>query len=167
MAKKYLVELNVNGDPHDLVVKPRVTLLDGLREHLGLTGTKEACGMGTCGACTVLVEERPVLACLTLAVDCGGKNVQTVEGISQGDDLAPLQRAFLERGATQCGFCTPGILLSVSALLKQNPQPTGREIRKALEGNLCRCTGYNSIVDAVQDAIQHGPQAGPPGREGH
>ncbi|MEE8395458.1 MAG: (2Fe-2S)-binding protein [bacterium] len=153
MSKKHLVELTVNGEVRDVVVRARVTLLDALRDLIGLTGTKEACGMGTCGACTVLVDGRPVLSCLTLALECEGRQIGTVEGISDGERLSPLQQAFLERGATQCGFCTPGILLSASALLKANPRPTDREINKALEGNLCRCTGYNSILAAVKDAI--------------
>jgi len=144
-----LVELVVNGEPHELAVKPQATLLEVLREQLGLTGTKDGCGTGECGACTVLLDGAPVLACLTLALDCDGKAVVTVEGLAPEGRLSSVQRAFVETGAIQCGFCTPGMVLSTTALLLASPRPTRLEIEKALEGNLCRCTGYNKILDAV------------------
>jgi carbon-monoxide dehydrogenase small subunit len=124
---------------------------------IGLTGTKDGCASGTCGSCTVLVDDRPVLACLTLALECHGRSVRTVEGLAQGEKLNALQEAFLDQGGTQCGFCTPGVLMSATALLEANPKPTPREIKKALEGNLCRCTGYNGIVDAVLQASGQAP----------
>ena len=152
MSKAALVELVVNGEPRSLAVQPQTTLVEVLREQLGLTGTKDGCGTGECGACTVLLEGAPVLACLTLALDCDGKAVVTVEGLASEGRLTPVQQAFVETGAIQCGFCTPGMVLSTTALLRETPHPTLHEIEKALEGNLCRCTGYNKIVDAVQRA---------------
>jgi carbon-monoxide dehydrogenase small subunit len=149
-----LVELVVNGEPRELAVKPQATLLEVLREQLGLTGTKDGCGTGECGACTVLLDGAPVLACLTLALNCEGKTVVTVEGLAPEGRLAPVQQAFVESGAIQCGFCTPGMVLSTAALLRENPRPTRGEIGKALEGNLCRCTGYNKILDAVERAAE-------------
>ncbi len=148
--------LSVNGEPHELSVKPRNTLLEVLRDVLGLTGTKAGCESGTCGACTVLLDGRPVLSCITLAVQCDGKAVRTVEGLADGEKLSAVQEAFLDQGAVQCGFCTPGLLMSVTALLECNPKPSREEIDKALEGNLCRCTGYNAIVDAVLEASGQG-----------
>ncbi|MHB8766997.1 MAG: (2Fe-2S)-binding protein, partial [Deferrisomatales bacterium] len=131
---------------------PQATLLEVLREQLGFTGTKEGCGTGECGACTVLLDGAPILSCLTLAAECEGQAVVTVEGLAPEGRLTPVQEAFVEAGAVQCGFCTPGMVQSTTALLRQNPRPTLHEIQKALEGNLCRCTGYNKIVDAVQRA---------------
>ena len=151
---KRILELTVNGDAYALAVDPQTTLLEVLREQLALTGTKEGCGTGECGACTVLLDGRPVLACLTLACDCRGKRVLTVEGLSEGGSLSPVQQAFLEAGAVQCGFCTPGMVLSATALLRENPDPSVAEIQKALEGNLCRCTGYNKIIEAVRRAAR-------------
>ncbi len=147
---KRIVELLVNGEAYEVAVEPQTTLLEALRRELGLTGTKEGCGTGECGSCTVLVNGAAILSCLTLAVDCEGQEITTVEGLADGDALSPVQRAFIETGAVQCGFCTPGMVLSTTALLRENPDPDLDEIRKALEGNLCRCTGYNKIVDAVQ-----------------
>lgn len=147
-----VIEINVNGERHEVSVKPRHTLVEVLREHLGLTGTKDGCEQGVCGACTVLLEGRPTLACITLAVECDGKDVRTVEGLARGEVFSTIQQAFLDQGAVQCGFCTPGMLMSTTALLEKNPKPTVPEIKKALEGNLCRCTGYNAIVAAVQQA---------------
>lgn len=149
---KTLIELTVNGELFDLVVEPQTTLLEVLRDHLGMTGTKESCSTGECGACTVLIDGRPKLACLTLAADCSDKQITTIEGIAQNGKLTPVQEAFLEKGAVQCGFCTPGMIISATALLKENPDPTEFEIKKALEGNLCRCTGYNKIMEAIKDA---------------
>jgi aerobic carbon-monoxide dehydrogenase small subunit len=147
-----VIEINVNGERHEISVKPRHTLVEVLRENLGLTGTKDGCEQGVCGACTVLLEGRPTLACITLAVECDGKEVRTVEGLAQGQVFSTIQQAFLDQGAVQCGFCTPGMLMSTTALLEKNSKPTVPEIKKALEGNLCRCTGYNAIVAAVQQA---------------
>ncbi len=147
---KRIVELLVNGEAYEVAVEPQTTLLEALRRELGLTGTKEGCGTGECGSCTVLVNGAAILSCLTLAVDCEGQEITTVEALASGGALSPVQRAFAETGAVQCGFCTPGMVLSTTALLRENPDPDLDEIRKALEGNLCRCTGYNKIVDAVR-----------------
>lgn len=147
-----LVRLHVNGKVHEVVVPPQRTLLEVLREDLGLTGTKHGCELGECGACTVLVGGRPVLACLLLAVEAEGAEVLTVEGLGHPGVLDPLQEAFIEAGALQCGYCTPGFLLAAKALLDRNPAPTWEEIREALSGNLCRCTGYLRIAQAVERA---------------
>jgi carbon-monoxide dehydrogenase small subunit len=144
-----LVALTINGEPHEVSVRPRVMLLEVIRDIVGLTGTKDGCESGTCGACTVLLNGKPVLACITLAVECDGMSVQTIEGLSENGKLSDLQEAFLDQAATQCGFCTPGVIMSAKALLDKNPKPSLPQIKKALEGNLCRCTGYNSIVDAI------------------
>ena len=151
-----LVSLSVNGEWHEVPVRPRLTLVEVIREAIGLTGTKASCESGTCGACTVLLDGRPVLACLTLAIECDGRHVTTVEGLADGEKLSPIQEAFLDQGAVQCGFCTSGMLMSATALLRDNAQPTREAINKALEGNLCRCTGYNAIVDAVLQASGQG-----------
>ncbi|MBW7851339.1 MAG: (2Fe-2S)-binding protein [Rhodospirillales bacterium] len=151
-----LIALCVNGEWHEVTVKPRHMLVEVLREMIGLTGTKDGCEQGTCGACTVLLDERPVLSCMTLAADCDGRQLRTVEGLAEGEKLSVLQQAFLDQGAVQCGFCTPGMLLSATALLERTPKPTTDEIKKALEGNLCRCTGYNAIVAAVLQASDQG-----------
>jgi len=148
---KQAIELTINGETHDLLVAPNVTLQEVIRDHVGLFGTKAGCEMGTCGACTVLLEEKPILSCITLAVECDGKKITTIEGISDGVTLSNLQEAFVRKGGLQCGFCTPGMILSGTALLKKNPRPKVDEIQKALEGNLCRCTGYNGIIEAVLD----------------
>lgn len=147
-----IIEISVNGERHEISVKPRHTLVEVLRENLGLTGTKDGCEQGVCGACTVLLDGHPTLACITLAVECDGKEVRTVEGLARGQVFSTIQQAFLDQGAVQCGFCTPGMLMSITALLENNSKPTVPEIKKALEGNLCRCTGYNAIVAAVQQA---------------
>jgi carbon-monoxide dehydrogenase small subunit len=149
---KRLIELNINGEAYELAVEPNATLAQVIRDQVGLTGTKEACGTGECGTCTVLIDGRPILSCLTLAVDCRNKAVITIEGLSEGETLTPVQQAFQDCGAIQCGFCTPGMVLSTTALLEANPHPTTPEIQKALEGHLCRCTGYNKILEAVQQA---------------
>lgn len=147
-----LIELFVNGEPHEVAVEPQTTLVEVLREHLMLTGTKEACGTGECGSCTVLMDGKPILSCLKLAVDCHGRHLTTIEGVAQGQKLSPVQQAFVDHGAVQCGYCTAGMVLSAEALLKENPRPSEAEVYKALEGNLCRCTGYNKIIEAVQHA---------------
>ncbi|HEU4328783.1 MAG TPA: (2Fe-2S)-binding protein [Roseiflexaceae bacterium] len=144
--------LDVNGTVHELFVEPRRTLLDALRVNLGLTGTKQVCGQGNCGACTVLVDGEPVYSCLTLAVECEGRQVTTVEGLANGGALHPVQRAFVEHDALQCGFCTSGQIMSAVALLRRNPRPTEAEVQEALAGNLCRCGAYRGIVRAVLSA---------------
>jgi aerobic carbon-monoxide dehydrogenase small subunit len=144
------VTLHVNGETREVFIEPKKTLLEVLREDLGLTGTKEACDLGTCGACTVLLDGRPVLSCLLLAVGCTGKEILTIEGLAQGGALHPLQEAFINHGAIQCGMCTPGMILSAKALLDENPRPTDTEMRQAIAGNLCRCTGYVKIIDAIR-----------------
>ena len=146
------VTATVNGDPVEYLADPRESLLDCLRDHLGLTGSKEGCGTGDCGACSVTVDGVLVCSCLVLGVEAQGTQIETVEGLSQSDGLHPLQRKFIEHAALQCGFCTPGILVAAKALLDRNPDPTETEIRFWLAGNLCRCTGYDKIIRAVQDA---------------
>ncbi|MBM3614506.1 MAG: (2Fe-2S)-binding protein [Alphaproteobacteria bacterium] len=148
---KIHVTTTVNGDPAEFLADPRETLLDALRDQLGLTGTKEGCGTGDCGACSVIVDGVLVCSCLMLAAEAEGKTVETIEGMA-GEELHPLQRQFIEHAALQCGFCTPGILVAAKALLERNPDPTDTEIRYWLAGNLCRCTGYDKIIRAVQDA---------------
>ncbi len=150
-----LIHLVVNGEEHAVVVEDRDTLLDVLRDRLFLTGTKEGCGTGECGACTVLVDGKPVLACLMLAINAPGKKITTIEGLAVDGELSPLQQAFVEFNAVQCGFCSPGMILSATALLAGNPAPTREEIQKALEGNLCRCTGYNKIVEAIESVREN------------
>jgi carbon-monoxide dehydrogenase small subunit len=146
--------LTVNGKPYRVRVKPSVTLLELLREHLHLTGTKEACGMGECGACTVILNGRPVNACLVLAVEAEGCEVTTIEGLASDGRLHPIQKAFVRNGAIQCGFCTPGMVMMAKALLDANPTPTREEVKRALMGNICRCTGYVKIIEAVLDAAR-------------
>jgi carbon-monoxide dehydrogenase small subunit len=141
--------VNVNGRPHTLMMEPNKTLLEFLREDLGLTGAREACDTGGCGACTVLVDGRPVYSCLVLALECQGKDVLTIEGLATDGKLHPLQQAFVDHGAIQCGFCTPGMVLTAKALLDENPSPTEEEVRQAIAGNICRCTGYVKIVEAI------------------
>jgi len=147
---KAQLTLKVNGESRDMMVAVHKTLLEVLREDLGLTGTKHGCELGECGTCTVLVDGEPVLSCLALPVELGGREIKTVEGMADGRQLHPLQRAFAELGAAQCGYCTPGILLTAEALLEDNPTPSRDEVRIALAGNLCRCTGYTKILDAVE-----------------
>jgi len=149
---KVLVELNVNGEVYQVLIEPWRTLLEVLRETLTLTGTKEGCGRGDCGACTVLLDGKVVNSCLLLAIDAQGKNILTIEGLAQDGQLHPLQEAFIEHGAIQCGFCTPGMILSAKALLDKNPQPSVEEVRQAISGNLCRCTGYTKIIKAILGA---------------
>jgi carbon-monoxide dehydrogenase small subunit len=149
---KILITCTVNGEEHSVLADTRDTLLDLLRERIGLTGTKEGCGNGNCGACTVLVDGAPVTACLMLAQEAPHHDIVTIEGISEHGKLHPIQQALIERGGTQCGFCTPGIVLSAKSLLDENPSPTAHEIRHAIAGNLCRCTGYDKIVEAIAAA---------------
>ncbi|HKI91524.1 MAG TPA: (2Fe-2S)-binding protein [Gaiellaceae bacterium] len=148
------LELTANGDPYRREIEPDATLLDVLRDVIGLTGTKWGCKTGDCGACTVLVDGQPVVSCLQLACQVDGRAVTTVEGLGPDGDLGDLQAAFVRYGGAQCGFCTPGMLVSAEALLRHNPAPTEAEVREALAGNLCRCTGYNKIVDAVLETAQ-------------
>ena len=149
------LQLTVNGKKRQLDVDDSMRLLDILREKLDLTGTKEGCGIGECGACTVIMNGEAVCSCLVLAAQAQGAKIETVESLEQNDTLSDLQEAFLRHGAVQCGFCTPGMLMSAKALLDRNPHPTEQEIRTALEGNLCRCTGYIPIVAAVKDMSTH------------
>jgi carbon-monoxide dehydrogenase small subunit len=153
---KHQIALNVNGVPQEAEVPSNMTLLTLLREQLGLTGTKDGCSAGECGACTVLLNSEPVNACMVLAVEVDGAEIITIEGLIQDGQLDPLQTTMIELGATQCGFCTPGILISARALLNRNASPSEEEIRDALRGNLCRCTGYLRIVEAVQKAAPGG-----------
>jgi aerobic carbon-monoxide dehydrogenase small subunit len=148
------VTTTVNGDRLDYVCEPDETLLDCLRDRLGLTGAKEGCGTGDCGACSIILDGRLVCSCLVLGVEAENREIETVEGLAEGDNLHPLQRKFLEHAALQCGICTPGFLMAAKALLDRNPSPTEEEIRFGLAGNLCRCTGYDKIVRAVQDAAK-------------
>ena len=149
-----LVSTTVNGDHVEFACEPSETLLDALRDRVGLTGAKEGCGTGDCGACSVTVDGRLVCSCLVLAAEAEGREVETVEGMADGAELHPLQKKFLEHAALQCGICTPGFLVAAKALLDKNPDPTEEEIRFGLAGNLCRCTGYDKIVRAVQDAAK-------------
>ena len=141
--------LTVNGVTYTINVEPNRTLVDVLRDVLGLTGTKKSCNEGECGACTVLMDDKPVASCLVLAVDADKKSITTIEGLAMGEDLHPLQVAFVRNGGIQCGYCTPGMIMSAKALLDHNPDPTPLQVRTALVGNLCRCTGYQQIVDSV------------------
>lgn len=154
LAKK-LIKVAVNGEPRELWIKQNITLLDLLRDYLGLTGTKMACISNSCGACTVIVDDMAVKSCSVLAMQVDGKEVFTVEGLAKGNKLHPLQQAFIEHVAFQCGFCTPGKLMSAKALLDENPNPTEEELRRDMEGNLCRCTGYKKYIEAIMDVAQH------------
>ena len=157
--KKKLIELQVNGEGHSVAVKPNDTLLDALRDHLGLVGTKEGCSIGECGACTVLLNGRAVLSCLTLALDAVGMEITTIEGVSQGESLDPIQQAFVDHGAVQCGFCTPGMILTAKELLTRQKKPSAEQIKEAISGNFCRCTGYTKIVEAIRAAASQNPHA--------
>ncbi len=150
--KEIEITLKVNGEDFRVEVDPRMSLLRLLRERLGLTGTRQGCGRGDCGSCTVLVDDRPVLSCIMFAFQADGKSVTTIEGVAKGDRLSRLQELFVERGAIQCGYCTPAMILVGESLLRRNPSPTREEIRRAISGVLCRCTGYEKIVDAIEEA---------------
>jgi aerobic-type carbon monoxide dehydrogenase small subunit (CoxS/CutS family) len=162
---KTRVTCTVNREPVDVLADDYKTLLELLREDLGLTGTKHGCELGECGACAVLVEGVPVLSCLMLAIESGGRQITTVEGLAEGGRLHPLQECFADFGAAQCGYCTPGILMTAKALLDQEPRPSRERIREALSGNLCRCTGYLQIVEAIEAAAMRKATAGRGGSE--
>jgi carbon-monoxide dehydrogenase small subunit len=149
------IKLTVNKQPYRLSVLPWRTLLEVIREDLGLTGTKEGCGLGECGACTVLMDGQAVNSCLVLATEADGREITTIEGLAQGDKLHPIQQAFVEHGGLQCGFCTPGMILSAKALLDQNPTPSEEEIKQGISGNLCRCTGYTKIIESIRAAAEN------------
>jgi carbon-monoxide dehydrogenase small subunit len=146
------IRFTVNSKVYEIAVRPSQTLLDVIREDLGLTGTKEGCGLGECGACTVIMNGKTVNSCLVLAVEADGKEITTIEGLADGDRLHPVQQAFLDEGGLQCGFCTPGMIMSAKALLDENPDPTDDEIRHGIAGNLCRCTGYTKIIKSIKTA---------------
>ena len=154
MMSNVNVSAKVNGQKVEFLCDPRETLLDVLRDRLNLTGTKEGCGTGDCGACTVTIDDRLVCSCLMLGAEANGKSIETIEGMAQGDELHPLQRKFVEHAALQCGICTPGILVAAKNLLEKNPNPNEEQVRYWLAGNLCRCTGYDKIIRAVLDAAK-------------
>ena len=154
MMSNVHVTAKVNGDETEFLCDPRETLLDVLRDRLNLTGTKEGCGTGDCGACTVTIDDRLVCSCLMLGVEASGKSIETIEGMAKGDKLHPLQKKFVEHAALQCGICTPGILVAAKNLLEKNPDPNEEQVRYWLAGNLCRCTGYDKIIRAVLDAAE-------------
>lgn len=151
---KQTITLTVNGDEYQLAVDPRRTLLEVLREELHLTGTKKNCNEGECGACTVIMDGKAVSSCLVLAVQAKDKKIETIEGLARGGKLHPLQEAFVKHGGLQCGFCTPGMIMSAKALLDKNPRPTEEEIKTAISGNLCRCTGYVKIVESIKAVVE-------------
>ena len=151
---KEIADFIINGTNYEVIIEPHMLLVDVIRDQIGLTGTKIACGAGDCGACTILIEGLPILSCLTLAVTARGKNITTVEGLADGHELHPIQKAYEEKGGVQCGYCSPGMLMSTKHLLDENPNPTRDEISEALAGNLCRCTGYFKIVDSVEHAAE-------------
>ena len=161
MSKKIPVATTVNGDTYEFLCEPQQTLLDVLRNELQLSGTKEGCSTGDCGACSVVLDGRLVASCLVLAVEAEGKSIETIEGMANGEQLHPLQRAFLEHNGVQCGFCTPGALIAARALLQRNPDPTESEVRYWLAGNLCRCTGYDKMVRSVLAAAKEMREARP------
>ncbi len=149
---KRAIELSINGDTYDVLVSPNNTLLEVLRDKLGLMGTKRGCDLGACGACTVLINGEAYLSCVMLAVDAGGKDILTIEGLAEGGELHPLQSSFVEKGGLQCGFCTPGMILTAKAILNEEENPTENVIKRKMAGNLCRCTGYKKVVEAVMSA---------------
>ena len=152
--KKEIALFNINGRPYEVILTPNITLAELLREKLDLTGTKCACGAGECGSCTVLVDGQPTFACSTLAIACKNRKIVTIEGLATNGELHPLQKAFIQTGAIQCGFCTPGMIMMAKALLAENPHPSRVEVKEGLGGNLCRCTGYVKIIDAVMEAAE-------------
>jgi carbon-monoxide dehydrogenase small subunit len=151
---KSLIHMTINDKEYEVAVQPNQTLVDVLRYELRLTGTKKGCGTGDCGSCTVIMDGKPVNSCLVLAVQANGRKITTIEGLESEEGLHPVQKAFTEKGAIQCGFCSPGMILSSKSLLDRNPKPSEEEIRRAISGNLCRCTGYQKIVDAVKSVIE-------------
>jgi len=153
-VKKEIATFKINGRPYEALITPNLTLSELLREQLDLTGTKCACGVGECGSCTVLINGKPTLSCSTLAIAVRDKDILTIEGLSERTELHPLQQAFINSGAIQCGFCTPGMIMMAKALLDENPNPTRQEVKEGLGGNLCRCTGYVKIIDAVMAAAE-------------
>ena len=162
---KHLITLKLNGQAREIAVEPAWTLLETVREQLRLTGSKEGCGTGDCGACSMLVDGRLVTSCLMLAVQADGRDVTTIEGLAKNGTLHPVQQAFIEKGGVQCGFCTPGMIMAAASLLERNPSPTMDEVREGLAGNLCRCTGYAKIYESVMAAAQMGRHA-PAGQAG-
>ena len=148
------IRLTVNGVSYEIAVKPWATLLEVLREDLGWTGTKEGCGLGECGACTIIMDGRVVNSCMVLAGEADGRVITTIEGLADGDELHPIQKAFVEQGGVQCGFCTSGMIMSTKALLDENPNPTEEEMRRAIAGNFCRCTGYTKIFESIKAAAK-------------
>ncbi len=155
MAKKHQIRTTVNGEEYSLLVDPKKTLLELLRDDLDLTGTKEGCDEGECGACSVILDGKVVNSCLVLAVEADNAEVMTIEGMHRGEELHPIQKAFVDSGAVQCGFCTPGMVITTKAMLDEIPDPSEEDIKQYLTGNLCRCTGYTKIIDAVNAAIKH------------
>jgi carbon-monoxide dehydrogenase small subunit len=153
-ANKMIISLSINDEIYELAVEPQQTLLEILRQSVGLTGTKEGCSTGECGSCTVLIDGKPILACLTLAIACKNREITTIEGVGNSNSLSTVQQAYLEKGGVQCGFCTPGMVLATTALLNNNPKPSDAEVNSCLEGHLCRCTGYNKIIEAVGSAAK-------------
>ena len=153
-VEKKMLSLTVNGELYQRTIKPNLTLLDFIRDELGLTGTKKGCETGDCGSCTIILDGELVNSCLLLAIEANGKSVLTIEGLTKGGKLHPLQEAFIEYGAIQCGYCTPGMILAAKALLDKNPKPTEQEVKAGIVGNLCRCTGYTKIVEAIL-AVAH------------
>jgi carbon-monoxide dehydrogenase small subunit len=151
---KHTIQVTINGVVHDLLVEPSQTLAQVIREDIGLTGTKQGCELGDCGACTVILDDKPVNSCLVLAIEANGHTITTIEGLAGDGELHPLQSAFVSKGAIQCGFCTSGMILSAKALLDRHERPSREEIRRAISGNLCRCTGYQKIVDAIERAAE-------------
>jgi carbon-monoxide dehydrogenase small subunit len=152
--KKEIVNFKINGRSYEAIIAPNMTLYELLKEQLDLTGTKRSCGVGECGSCTVLVDGKPTLSCSTLAIAVRDKEILTIEGLAKGDRLHPIQHAFVDEGAVQCGFCSPGMIMMAKALLDENPNPTQQEVKEGLGGNLCRCTGYVKIIDAVLAAAE-------------
>ena len=152
---KKVINVKVNGFDREILVKTNQTLLNALREDMGLTGVKEGCGKGECGACTVIMDGKSILSCMTLAVEADGKEITTIEGLATHGELHPLQKSFAEKGAIQCGFCTPGMIMTAKAFLDKNPHPTREEIKHGINGNICRCTGYVKIIDAIE-AVANG-----------
>jgi len=151
---KTILSLNVNGNDYEVAINPWQTLLDVLRDELGLIGTKRGCGIGTCGSCTIIMDGKAILSCLTLAIECEGHTLTTIEGISTAESLHPVQQSFIDNGAVQCGYCTPGIVMTAKALLDENPRPDDEEIKDALSGTFCRCTGHIKIMEAVKKVSQ-------------